>query len=79
MYLFKACVRYFLSNFYFSPINNPAKTIKKCFLFQPKSSFRSRDIYFFLFLFSPLFLPVSHWFKGGSKINLKVYDVINIV
>ena len=26
---------------------------------------------------SPLFLPVSHCFRGWSKINLKVYDVIN--
>ena len=32
---------------------------------------------FFLFLSSPLFLPVSHCFRGCSKINLKVYDVIN--
>ena len=27
--LFKACVCYFLSNFYFSPNNSPSKTMKK--------------------------------------------------
>ena len=29
----KACVRYFLSNFYFSPNGNPSKTIKNVFYF----------------------------------------------
>ena len=43
----------------------------KCFLFHLKSSFRSQDI--FLFPSSPLF----SCFRGWSKINLKVYDVIN--
>ena len=47
------------------------------FLFHLKSSFRSRDIQMFVFLSSPLFLPVSHCFGGCLKINLKVYDVIN--
>ena len=32
---------------------------------------------FFLFLSSPLFLLVSHYFSGWSKINLKVSDLIN--
>ena len=49
----------------------------KCFLFHLKSSFRSRDIQVFIFPSSPLFLPVSHCFRGWSKINVKVYDVIN--
>ena len=48
----------------------------KMFLFHLKSSFRSRDIQIFVFLSSPLFLPVSHCFRGCSKINLKVHDVI---
>ena len=43
----------------------------KCFLFHLKSSFRSQDI--FLFPSSPLF----SCFRGWSKINFKVYDVIN--
>ena len=29
----KACVRYFLSNFYFSPNNSPSKTVKNIFHF----------------------------------------------
>ena len=55
----------------------PFKNYEKCFLFHLKSSFRSRDIQFFLFLSSPLFLPVSHYLRSWSKINLKVYDAIN--
>ena len=73
---FKACVRYFLSNFYFSPNYSPSKT-EKYFLFHLKSSFRSRDYQIFVFPSSPLFFPVSHCFRGCSKINLKIYDVIN--
>ena len=40
MSTFKACVCYFLSNFYFSPNDSPSKT-EKYFLFHLKSSFRS--------------------------------------
>ena len=50
---------------------------EKCFLFHLKSSFRSWDIQIFVFSSSPLFFPVSHCFRGWSKKNLKVYDVIN--
>ena len=49
----------------------------KMLLFHLKSSFHSQDIQFFVFLSFPLFLPVGHCFRGWSKINLKVYDVIN--
>ena len=52
---------------------------KLMFLFHLKSSFHSRDIQFLIFLLSPLFLPVSHCFRGWSKINLIVYDIINIL
>ena len=31
--LFKACVCYFLSNFYFSPNDRPSKTMKNVFYF----------------------------------------------
>ena len=31
--LFKACVRYFLSNSYFPPNNSPSKTMKNAFYF----------------------------------------------
>ena len=76
----KACVRYFVSNFYLSPNDryfSPFKNYEKCFSFHLESSFRSRDIQVFLFPSSPLFLPVNHGFRGCSKISFKVYDVIN--
>ena len=73
----KGCVRYFLSNFYLPPNDSPSKTMKNVFLFHLKSSFRSRDIQICVFPSSPLFLPVSHYFSGWSKINLKVYNVTN--
>ena len=53
------------------------KKLRKMFLFHLESSFRSRDIQIFVFPPSPLFLPVSHCLRAWSKINLKVYDVIN--
>ena len=49
----------------------------KCFLFHLKGSFGSREIQMFVFRSSPLFVPASHCFRCWSKINLKVYDVIN--
>ena len=52
------------------------KNNEKCFLFHLKSSFYSQ---IFVFLSFPLFLPVSHCFRGWSKINLKVHDIINCV
>ena len=70
-----ASVRYLLRKFYFSPTGSPAKTMKDVFLFNLLSSFRSRDI--FVFPSSALFLPVTHCLRASSKINLKVYDVIN--
>ena len=51
----------------------------KIFLFHLKSSFRSRDIQIFVCLSSPLFLPVSHCFRDWSKINFKVYDIVNCI
>ena len=71
--IFKACVRYFLTNFYLIALQK----LWKIFLFHLKSSFRSRDIQIFVYLSSPLFFPVSHCFRGWSKKNLKIYDVIN--
>ena len=49
----------------------------KFFLFHLKSSFHSWDTQIFVFLSSPLFSSVNHCFKGWSKKNLKVYEVIN--
>ena len=47
------------------------------FLFHLKSSFHSQDIQIFVFSSSTLFLFVSHCFRGWSKINVKIYDIIN--
>ena len=44
----------------------------KMFLFHLKSSFRSRN---FCISSSPLFLPVSHCFRGWSNVNLIVCDI----
>ena len=51
--------------------------LRKMFLFHLKSSFRPQDIQIFVFPSSPLFLSVSHCFRGWPKINLRVYDIIN--
>ena len=75
--LLKACVCYFHQIFIFFTKLYPFKNFKKCFLFHLKSSFHSRDIQFFVFLSFPLFVPVSHCFRGWLKINLKVHDVID--
>ena len=48
-WVFKACVRYFLSNFYFFTKWYHFKNYEKCFLFHQKSSFRSWDIKIFVF------------------------------
>ena len=51
----KACVCYFMSNFYFFTKLLPVKNHEKCFLFHLQSSFRSRDIHIFVvfpFLFT---------------------------
>ena len=74
--ILKACVRYFLSSFYFSTNDSPSETWKM-FLFHLKSCFCSWDIQIFVFLFSCPFSPVSHCFRGWSKKNLKVYDLKN--
>ena len=72
----RKCVITFLWNFYFLPNDSPSKTVNNVFLFHPKSSFCSRDIQIYIFSSSPLFLPVSHYFKAWFKINLNVCDVI---
>ena len=71
----KACARYFLTNFYFSPNNSPSKT-ERCLLFSLKSSFPSRNIQDFVFPSSPIFLCQSLLYRAWSKINLKVHDVM---
>ena len=66
------------ASFYFFHQTIPLqKTMKNVFLFHLRSSFCSWDIHISVFLPSPLFLSGSHCFRGWSKINLKVYGVIN--
>ena len=57
----------------------PLQRLWKMFLFHLKSYFCSQDVQIFVFLSFPLFLPVSYCFRGWSKINLKVYDIINFL
>ena len=47
------------------------------FFISTKKLFRSWDTEIFVYLAFLLFHPVSYWFRGCLKINLKVYDVIN--
>ena len=70
----QACVCYFLSKFYFSPNDSPSKTMKNVFISSKKLFSSSR---YSNFCISPLFLPVSHCFRGWLKINLEVFDIIN--
>ena len=57
-FLFKACVRYFLSNFYFSPNDSPSKTMKNVFYFIEKALF-VLEIFKFLYFRLPLFFTLS--------------------
>ena len=59
----KACVRYFLSYFHFSPNNSPLKTPKNAF-YSSKNIFWFSTYSFCVFQSSPLFLPVGHYFRG---------------
>ena len=74
--LFKACVRYFLSNFYSHQIITFQKLWKMFFISSKKLFSFSRYSDFCIFIF-PSFPSLSHCFRCLSKINLKVYDVIN--
>ena len=65
--VFQPCVCYFLSNFYFLPNDSPSKTVKNVFLFDLKSSFRSRDIK--IIVFFPLPFHTFQIQKGKWKWN----------
>ena len=51
--------------------------LRKMLFISSKKLFSSWDLQIFVFLFFPYFLPVGHCFRGWSKINIKVYDIIN--
>ena len=55
---FKACIRYFLSKFYFSPNDSPSKTMKNLFYFMEKALF-VLEIFKFLYIRLPLFSSLS--------------------
>ena len=76
-YILKACVRYFLSNFYFSQNDSPLKTMKNVFLFHLKSSFRSRDIQIFV-IFSLPFQTFQIQKGRGRWNNLWCHELICI-
>ena len=57
-YIFKACVCYFLPNFYFSPNDIPSKTMKNVFYFIKKALFVLK-IFKFLYFRLPLFFSLS--------------------
>ena len=70
------CPLFFIKFLFFTKLN-PFKNYEKYFLFHLKSSFRPWDIQIFVFPPFPLFLFVRHYFRGCSKINLKVCYIIN--
>ena len=71
----KACVSYFLSNFYFWPNDSPPKTTKMVFISSKKLFSFSRYSDFCISVF-PSFFTASHCFRGWSYINFKTYDAI---
>ena len=80
IFSFKACDRYFLSNFFSNQMIALQKLWKMLFTFYFiwKALF-VLEIFRFLYFHLPLFfsLPVSQCFRGWWKINLKVCGVIN--
>ena len=62
--------------FIFSPNCSPYKFWKMYFI-HIKCCFRPQDIQVFVFLSSPLFFSVGHYFREWMKINLKVFAVMN--
>ena len=76
--LFKAYVRYFLSNFYFSPNDSPSKTMKNVFYFIKKALFILKIfkfLYFCLSLF--FFLPAIALKADPRKILKFVINCLN--
>ena len=56
--IFKACVRYFWSNFYFQQNDSPSKTMQNVFYFIVKALF-FLEIFKFLYFCLPLFFSLS--------------------
>ena len=69
---FKACVRYFLSNFYFSPNDSPSKTMKNAFHFIEKALFVFEIFKFLYFRFSYFFSLSAIALEGDPRWILKL-------
>ena len=59
----KACVCYFLRNFYSSPNDSPSKTMKDVFYLIEKALFLL-EIFKYFYFHLPLFLSVSHCLRA---------------
>ena len=75
--ILKACVRYFLSNFYFFTKWQTLNKYEKSFLFHLKSSFRSQDIFVFLPFLSTFQNQKVKWkwnnlYRELTSINLQI-------
>ena len=71
--LFKACVRYFLSIFIFTPNDRPLKTMKNVFYFIEKDLFILKIFKFFWFF---PFLSTLSRFKRANGSRIIIYDVM---
>ena len=67
----------FIKFLFFDQMITLQKLWKMLFISSKKLFSFLRFLQIFVFLPFPLFLPVGHCFRGWSKINLKVHDVIN--
>ena len=77
IFILKACVHYFLSNFYFSPNDSPSKTMKNVFHFIWKALFVLK-IFKFLHFCLPVFFSLSAIaLEVDPRKIYKAYDVIN--
>ena len=68
--------------FWILSVTGSFKACARYFFFHQMIVFYENTFYFiqmFVFLSSPLFFNVGHCFRGWSKINVKVYGVINCV
>ena len=72
----KACVHIFYQIFISNQMIAFQKAWKMFFILSKKLFPLSRYLSFCI-LVSPFFFPVSHCTRDWSKINLKVYDIIN--
>ena len=73
---FKACVRYFLTNYHFSPNDSPSKTMKHVFISSKKLFSSSRYSNFCIFIF-PSFSPCQPLLQSLIQDKSSSLHVIN--